>query len=125
MKTKKQLAPLWVRQNASHVPLPLEDTPAAHTPTPYEIGSGNSREIWAYKRDLNDTLIATCEGIGNLRIDEQRANAAFIVKAVNMHDELRLAILNAMAKICNVHHIESVNEAYAILKNATTKAEGK
>lgn len=53
-----------------------------HTPTPYKVGSyGSNRLPTILTR--NNTIIAICEPI-----KECEANAAFIVKACNAHDEL-------------------------------------
>lgn len=48
-----------------------------------------------------------------------------VINILNAHEGLRLAIFNAMAKICNVHHVENVKEAYAILEKALNETKGE
>lgn len=98
----------------------------SHTPTPWEFKEKDDegRFVIIGERDgLDVTFVAdTIGGLG----DAEKANAAFIVKAVNCHDELLAALVNLYALVrgeCpsileNDHHDEMVRAAIA-------KAEGR
>lgn len=103
-----------------------------HTPTPWELGTGNTREIWGYQDDenQNDVLIASCKSNGLIKTDEERGNAAFIVRAVNAHEELLTAaknVRNVLAGLVtgDLKSIKADSPALLALRNAIAKAEGK
>lgn len=70
---------------------------AKHTPTPWRVVNGNriKDELMPFDRDERDTiLITTVSGHGDCESD--KANAAFIVKAVNSHYQLVAALQEMM-----------------------------
>jgi hypothetical protein len=70
---------------------------AKHTPTPWHVVNGNriKDELMPFDRDERDTaLITTVSGHGDCESD--KANAAFIVKAVNSHEMLVEALCDAV-----------------------------
>ncbi len=65
-----------------------------HTPLPWEI-SKNGNIIATVKKGA-DCLIAK---ISSPKTPEKKANAAYIIKAVNAHDELLTAIKDVQIKL--------------------------
>lgn len=68
-----------------------------HTPTPWKVHS--ARIVASKKRDKNDVYTIAqvmCFCSGEFNGVEQKANAAFIVKAVNRHDDLVGALDEAL-----------------------------
>lgn len=75
-------------------------TTTQHTATPWRVVNGIfiRDEIMPFDRDDRDTaLIATASGYGTIARDE--ANAAFIVRACNSHNQLVAALTEALATI--------------------------
>jgi len=70
-----------------------------HTPTPWEVNDDDSGIIGTWGPDEDDwgLICATDYAISSSVPEEQRpANAAFIVKACNAHDELVEALKTAI-----------------------------
>lgn len=84
---------------------------AAHTPTPWHVGMNPGPIVYGQKGEQ----IANCRDM--LTNDECKENAAFIVRAVNAHDEM-LAALKQMRKWALgedthdlAYHIRTLEEA--------------
>lgn len=67
-----------------------------HTPTPWRIHGAYPAEIYATV-DENRFMVADVLGAGSQ--DQDAINAAFIVKAVNSHDDLVKALDWAMKRV--------------------------
>lgn len=67
--------------------------PAEHTPTPWVLLDDAFAKIGEPNDDVGCTVIADCEGnVRDLSHETMIANAAFIVRAVNAHEELVKAL---------------------------------
>ena len=64
--------------------------PAAHTPTPWSNAGDNygNIEVDSVARIRKGGLYLVCTMFGSMPREEQKANAALIVRAVNAHEEL-------------------------------------
>lgn len=95
--------PLPNRMNS----FPKEDTnmdtktrKATHTPTPWKFvesstnGQPDGATFWLV--DSQDESVANLSRLGGKAIEKQRINAAFIVRAVNSHEELLACLKGAM-----------------------------
>lgn len=93
-----------------------------HTPTPW-ILSGATTEIRSDKGEL----IATTNHHLEIRSEAtKKANAAFIVKAVNFHEKLVKAIANALdVARAEVKYSGETQHNIKELEEALTAAEGK
>ena len=80
------------------------ETKTTHTPTPWKLGRKSVTLITA-----NDGLdiIADCQSHGEFPRAQMEANAAFIVKCVNMHDELLSEL--RLARLALIGHVDSVS----------------
>lgn len=68
---------------------------AQHTPLPWKQHTGNGK-TYANVRGADDRWVADC---GSRSDDIAQANAAFIVRACNCHDDLLAALQNALASL--------------------------
>jgi len=81
----------------------------AHTPTPWQCDCGPyARQPRIYSVSLNNRLYKLIAEVGNAEApltaqDEWEANAAFIVRACNSHDELVAALTDAIETIKALH----------------------
>ena len=94
-----------------------------HTPTPWKISTITADEVSSEKG-----VVCECFGVTQ---EEEFANAAFIVRACNAHDELveackiSLARLLAIDEVLNNQNNGRRNHAIYLLSQAIAKAEGK
>ena len=92
----------------------------SHTPTPWKQGYKDNQCIYA---DYKNVAVVQCKE------KEWQANAEFIVRAVNAHDELVLAAKDAcihireLAETLNADYRN--NSTFKRLLDAIAKAEGK
>lgn len=92
-------------------------TAPAHTPTPWNNDSPSGLVIFS-----ETERVATVDDLGSsFRTKEMKANAAFIVRAVNSHDDL-LITLKSLRKAVSQYLAESVASD---IDAAIAKAEGK
>lgn len=63
---------------------------ASHTPGPWSLGTGATREIWGYQDDenQNDVMIAKCPD-SMLPLDQRRSNARLIATAPELLEAVR------------------------------------
>lgn len=66
---------------------------AAHTPTPWHVVNGNQikDELMPFDRDERDTVLIATTG-PRAESELAKSNAAFIVRAVNSHEQLVTAL---------------------------------
>ena len=114
-------------------------TKQAHTPTPWKAvesstnGEPDGGTLWLVTED--DETVANLSRIGAKAFEVQRANAAFIVKAVNCHEEFLAALKLSAAELkyfheesgdCD-HHVDvcvcSIINAREHVEKAIAKAE--
>lgn len=93
----------------------------AHTPLPWECREDEDGhfEIVGDRQGLDITWIA--DSIGGLG-EEEKANAEFIVKAVNCHQEL-VDALKSIQSQCAGHADEFSARVYSLAAKALAKAE--
>lgn len=105
---------------------------SAHTPTPWSLSDsqlpkaiyGSARQhIHAGPKETqgNTIAIVSLGGLGGTsgKIEDIEANAAYIVRAVNSHEEL-------VAALKEIHHsIPSATHLHEIVTSAIAKAEGR
>ncbi len=94
-----------------------------HTTTPWELVEGEDSHGHPYWHIYNgDFVITDCKGqYGNFELNvEQVANAAFIVRAANAHDDLVAAAVRAIKAIDNSNADSGASFA---LRAALAKAE--
>ena len=104
---------------------------AKHTPTPWiAVLDGVPEVISANGEEVVCTMDFT--GMGDSRLPVDAANAQFIVRAVNAHDDLVGAVAGALAQLnqtMNVpvpgHVAGALVQARELLKSALATAEGK
>lgn len=97
----------------------------SHTPLPFRLVQGEaSWEVWSPKDDapgsMNNFVVA--DGI------QDSEDAAFIVKAVNAHEELVAACKQALKVVSEIADIRTENRAgwaHKALVAAIAKVEGK
>jgi len=89
-----------------------------HTATPWKIGKSYTTEIAIRECDTNDCVAVCCD----LLEDEMKANAEFITRACNAHDEL----VEALKDVVHTLQIDGYS-GYQIRRasKAIAKAEGK
>lgn len=93
------------------------DSPAAHTPTPWNL---NPKAVLVIESE--GVTVASC-GNANVIRDQWEANAAFIVRAVNAHEELLSLLKEARNRmIGSAPAIRSLSER---TDKAITRAEGR
>lgn len=116
MKTRKE--PKWGKyEGAYDDPKPQHTNEVSHTPTPWKIE-------WNI-----DPINAGEHSTGEVQIwaDVSEADAAFIVRAVNAHQEMKLTLESVLA------NIQENKEAFggsrysiiSMIKKAIAKAEGR
>lgn len=73
-------------------------TETKHTPTPWRVVSGTliKDELMPFDRDERDTSLIASTG-GQAASDKAQANAAFIVRACNSHEQLMALTRRAQA----------------------------
>lgn len=112
-------------------PKPTPET--SHTPTPWELGA-DGRGIMADNQKLilhvKNTGPEHAGKPGHVSVRESLANAAFIVRAVNSHDELLEAAKNARNVLAalavgDLKQVRADSSALLALRSAIAKAEGK
>jgi len=86
-----------------------------HTPTPWEIGISHTEEI-AIRHPEGDCIATVCD----LLEGEAQANASFIVRACNSHDEL-VACLEDILDADGDLNVMDFNRYRAALKKASAK----
>ena len=101
---------------------------AKHTPTPWSIVPQNdgSSIIAKMHEDASKGFRIVCHAW--LRRDSQaedQANAAFIVRAVNAHDDLVAALSNLVAIIEDGNKATTESSSYACARAALAKARGE
>ena len=95
-----------------------------HTELPWHVSLGNNNHIWA-----QDSVIAKCnpeqaEMYREKSIDEEEANAAFIVKAVNNHEKLIEALKLVRAVLDNGEWNDAYKEKVMVeVRKAISNAE--
>ncbi len=95
------------------------DTKPSHTPTPWSIGQFDQVSI-----DGKGTADSICvKGFSLSHSPEAKANAAFIVRAVNSHEELVQALVTVvhMLKQESVPSVHQTDQWESLI----AKAEGK
>lgn len=75
-----------------------------HTPTPWKT-DGN--EIWQEKPIIENKHFHICKVHGVCQTQVNKANASFIVRACNSHDELVEALKRTHKAL--IHHIQPMN----------------
>lgn len=99
----------------------------AHTPTPWRIRKGS----WECESGYQIASKADEDGFGNvIGYSRMETNAAFIVRAVNSHEELIEAAQNALNVLAGlaVGHLNSIkpdSRAILMLREVLAKTEGK
>ena len=89
-----------------------------HTPGPWEVDRANPEMVYTEYVDNDGASRYICDCDSDiLPQKEYEANAAFIVRACNAHDEL-LAALEELLKYKGVMSDESVSMAKAIIARA-------
>ena len=94
--------------------------PAAHTTTPWGFTYDGSSD-WSIGQAEDPQGMVVCN-IWDRNDDRARANAAFIVRAVNVHEKL-LANLKWLHETCKCHEQGTENECSAV--EAIAKAEAQ
>lgn len=74
--------------------------------------------------DIHGKCIAQVSGLGNANEQEQRDNAAFIVRAVNCHDDLLAALEELYMALHGRVHSNRALRALAQAETALAKAKG-
>jgi hypothetical protein len=92
-----------------------------HTPTPWSYKKGS--QLITYGSAMVAHVYAGGDNVvGQSRKETREANAEFIVRAINVHDEL----VKALLKINQLDgHIHSVEDASNIAGTALAKARGE
>jgi hypothetical protein len=88
-----------------------------HTPTPWRVTK-------AYRitgGPQGHTYVASLDNVKHLSPEELEANAAFIVRAVNSHDEM----LAALKGVCIDLRAAGRGEAFIRIANLIAKVEGR
>jgi len=94
---------------------------AQHTPTPWHTGEGKAERI-IYAAD--GFAVADATVFHGLHVESPTANAAFIVRACNAHDELVAALkglLDDMRDIRGIDPEEYKPESFAAARAALAK----
>jgi hypothetical protein len=97
-----------------------------HTPTPWEDGTGdNGNDAWVFARGA---AVADCDLYSDR--DRNKANAEFIIRAANCHDELLAALKWFIDDIDGTHTVmldfdANVKRARAALAKAQPASEGE
>lgn len=96
---------------------PREDERVAHSPLPWRVGVGDERLVFA----ADASSVAHCDLHGRALKDDDIANAALIVKAVNCHQELVEALRDSVAVLSGDHMtkqalIDALEKSHAILE---------
>lgn len=98
----------------------MENKTAAHTPTPWQYNAAGKRDgtaLWANLYQENNHEIIAHMDQGN-----KLANAAFIVKAVNCHEEL----ISLLKETRELGKTETAWKIWDTLRDkAIAKAEGR
>ncbi len=87
----------------------------SHTPTPWEVGFNKADRTYH---------IVDCIGGSTMAFSADEENAAFIVRAVNAHEELLHALKCLVAQYDEANE-ESFAEAYGNALEIIAKAEGR
>lgn len=106
-----------------------------HTPTPWELKPEEIDKPYIRIRGtalgrrykIANVLMPVYKGSHEYEIEETRANAAFIVRAVNAHDELVRKIkelINRLETIKETHRDLSLSDDISQAKKVLTKANG-
>lgn len=92
------------------------DNETKHTPLPWVLDHRFAGGVLIHPDDNEFLTVAKVLGFDN---DEAKANAAFIVRAVNAHDDL-IAALERLLQIVPPNSIPfgEADAAYAVLKKA-------
>lgn len=93
------------------------ETKATHTPTPWSMG----KDGMICTPDFH-TLIACVGDENHISRDEHRANAAFIIHAVNSHEELLKHLKQLVASVNPQNH--SDNNILEMCNEVISKVEG-
>jgi hypothetical protein len=97
-----------------------------HTPTPW--AAVEAEGIWIERAGRADDDNVICDLVGrvydrkkqtNLLTDEDRANAAFIVRAVNAHDAMLAALKKANTCASIPDYVQ------VLIRSAIAKADGR
>lgn len=105
-------------------------TKPTHTPTPWKIVNRSltdpldlsGRTIKDGRNRILAHLYPTPSGLG---LEEQKANAAFIVRAVNAHEKLVEALRNAQAALLVLSPNATDTRMMRDIEQAIAKAEGR
>lgn len=114
---------------ASVTPSKTEDGFVAHTPTPWAVCYDPANDSWYAGVTISGK---TGQGKTDYRVADvsvlnhaYKANAAFIVRACNAHDDL-LAALRKIDHTLSVHgHVDADTELHGVVRAAISKAESK
>lgn len=107
---------------------------AQHTPTPWEIGNvtyQHNFECWTKTVSAKGTRPLVGHRVAGRTEAECNANAAFIVRAVNAHDELVAALRFAKESIVQNRTLDearndhALNEAMVAVENRISAALAK
>lgn len=98
---------------------PCVSTNTAHTPTPWKVGTW--KDVKGDKTVIKSGAIVIADIQWQLN-DEEEANAAFIVRAVNNYSEMLEALKQAQGLIRGSEYAKG--EVDWIVTNAINKAEG-
>jgi hypothetical protein len=115
-------------QNNAVKLLPLEQFPS-HTSGPWEIAAGSPYRIVRVVRSIRRAdAVAThiCDTANNkqTRTPEAEANARFIVRACNAHEELIAALKGLMRLFDRAYVAQPEDEEYRAACAAIAKAKG-
>lgn len=98
--------------------------PAKHTPTPWHVQPiGGQRYIEAQgPKFICDMQADQCENPAE--VEEMQANAEFIVRACNCHEEL-VQVLESVVRILEHNCPDAALPAIALAKTQIAKAKGQ
>jgi hypothetical protein len=91
----------------------------------YGLQSGESRrDKMIYTPDLMTAVASTFWPEGN-SLDEQMANAEFILRAVNAHEQMLKALKAVNISLIDDEHYQEFKELLLVVARAIAKAGGK
>lgn len=100
-----------------------------HTPTPWKIVARSADPLDVSKRMIEDSqgrFIVKTGTTVHISLEQQAANAAFIVRAVNCHYELVNSLKQIKSQLTAIDGLTHQEEfILSIAQQAIAKAEGK